>query len=166
MVRAAPDREQTRTARISLASAFGASALALLVWMYMKEPPPTVPTQRTLSSFPVTWICEKNPNHRFIANGRFQSLPCRECDGRCYIQLTYICPVHKNTFDVFVQFEQVPPDDPANEPSERISLYRLTTSSPWVEYKGNIPCPVPGCTAITKRPKGSWQERSAANTQD
>ena len=160
MVRVARDQEQLRTARISLASALGAAVLVLLIWTLMKEPPLPVAEQRTLSTYPVLWVCEKDPRHRFTARGRFESLPCRQCEGRCYIQLRYICLQCEEEFDVFVKFERLSAEGEAlsGRPGERVSQYRYDSRSPWQECDGHVPCPVAGCPGPTRRPSTSWSE--------
>ena len=165
MVRAAPDQEQRRTARISLIWAIGAGAAMIAIWLYMKEPPREIPKQRTLSTYPVLWVCENNPQHTFIANGRFEPLPCRECDGRCYIQLEYVCPEH-GEFHVFAQFQRIESDESApNFSGERISKYRYDVNSPWQTCENEkIPCPEMNCSANTRQSTNSWTPRRRNNS--
>ncbi len=165
MVRAARDQEQLRTARISLIWAIGAGTVAISIWLYMKDPPREIPKQRMLSTYPVLWVCENNPQHMFVANGRFEPLPCRECNGRCYIQLEYVCPEH-GEFKVFVQFQRLETEDPASDHvREQISKYRYNVDSPWQTCeKGTIPCPKSGCSANTRQPTTSWIPRRGNGT--
>lgn len=160
MVRAASDQQQTRGARISLLSALFAGVVIVVAWMSLRQSPPPKPTQRSLVNCRVPWVCERDPAHQFVDYGRFEPMPCRICGGRCYIQLRYVCPVHEREFDAFVQFERIEDDESASAARERVCLYRYDSASQWQQTSGNVPCPVSGCTAETRRPNTSWSEQS------
>jgi hypothetical protein len=160
MVRVAADREQVRTARLSLIAALTAGAIALGVWLIMRDPPREVAPQRTLTTAAVEWVCDQNASHRFFVEGRFEPLPCRSpnCTGRCYIRLDFICLEHEKPFTAFVQFARTTGADGAGE---RVVEYRYSMSEPWISCSdGRVRCPLPGCDSATRRPHTIWSDIS------
>jgi hypothetical protein len=164
MVKAAPDPQQRRMARISYASAFSAAVLALTGWLIFHESPTPVAERRALEQASLLWVCEKNPNHRFVARGRFEPRPCRECDGQCFIQLRFRCPVHEVEFDALVQFERAASAGAElGTPDERIVRYRYVDRGDWHDTDGSVPCPVAGCTAQPTQVRTAWSDHHALN---
>jgi hypothetical protein len=153
MVRAAPNQEQVRTARGSLLGAAGAALIILVLWFSLRTPAEPVARQRTLVDTPVEWVCARDKEHHFRANGRYEPLPCRVCDGQCFIRLRYACPVH-GEFESLVQIQRV---DAADKPegAERVAFYRYPRGE-WQACDGRVPCPVAGCTERTRPAKGAW----------
>lgn len=164
MVRVARDREQLRTAGMSLLGALGAGLIIVAAWAYLREPPPADAPRRGLVDYPVLWVCSRNPGHRFEASGRFEPMPCRECGAPCYIQLRFVCPTHRLEFDVAVQFERVS-SSAGDAPGERIAKYRHLDRGEWLPSDGRVPCPVPGCNALTHRPHTAWSERTTRDSR-
>ena len=160
MVKAAPDREQRRMARISFASAACAGLLVLVGWALVRESPPPQAVRRSLDQAPMLWVCERNAHHHFIADGRYEPRPCPECGGQCFIQLHFQCPLHGIEFDALVQFEpDTPVEGHSGRPRERIVRYRRADQSEWHDAEGYVPCPVEGCTARTVQVHTTWDER-------
>ena len=158
MVRAISDPHQRNTIRLSFVSALAAAALALVGWFAMRPVAPAAVELRTLTDVNVTWVCALNPAHQFEAPGRFEPRRCRECDGKCDILLRYVCLEHKEEFEVLARFEREASsgDTPG---AERIARYRYRTARDWIASHGEVRCPVPDCTAPTRRPHTAWTER-------
>ena len=104
MVRFARRPEQVQTGRISLMVAGLVGVAALAMYVVMHEGETTLPQQRTLSDFQVTWVCEGPRQHVFTAPGRFEPLPCHRCSRPSHILLDFVCPVHELVFDAEVEF--------------------------------------------------------------
>jgi hypothetical protein len=139
----------------SLLGALAAAVVAVSALMILRDPPREAAPQRSLTSYPVRWTCERNPDHEFTADGRFDPLPCRHpgCPGQCSIRLRYVCIEHNRTFDAWVRFERTP-DSP-----ERISEYRYTPTGPWRSTTdGSVPCPLAGCRGETRPSNSAWSE--------
>lgn len=165
MVRIARNREETRMARASLGAAGVLGVLLLAGWMLTRDRPLQQPEQRRLLDYDVLWVCENNASHNFDAPGRYGTLPCRFCAGRCTIQLDYICTVAGHGFNAQVQIERVPSADKEGERwGERIVRYRSSADSPWVDTDGVVPCPHTGCTSPTRRPHLSWSQSTRRRT--
>jgi hypothetical protein len=158
MVRVAQDDQTRRSARLSLIGSVVAALVGVGALLLLRDDPPQPAPQRSLTSYPVRWTCELDESHEFIANGRFEPLPCRNanCEGRCYIRLRMKCIKHGDPFDVWVQFERgTEPEDHG----ERIVKYRFDQSRPWQDAQdGRIPCPVPGCDGTTRAVRSSWPQ--------
>jgi hypothetical protein len=159
MIRIARDPEQRRFARISLLTALAAGLVAFGTCLYLRYPDPPAPAMRTLTDYPVLWVCRSDPAHRLTANGRFDPLPCPQCNAPCDILLRYRCPKHRQNLDVFVQFARGEPDD--GPEGERVASYRFETTGPWRSSpEGLVPCPVTGCGTPMVRPHEAWSQRA------
>ncbi len=160
MVRVAADKERLRTARLSLLVALLAGGIAFAVWLIMRDVPIEEAPQRSLTHAVVEWVCELDSQHRFFLEGRFEPLPCQSpnCPGMCHIRLDYVCLEHGQVFEVFADFERAPPGSGA---SEQVARYRYRMSDPWIEAaNGQVRCPIPGCTSLTRRPHTVWSDIS------
>ena len=162
MVRAAPDKEQRRTAWFSLAAAACAAVLVFFLWVSLKtEPQPTAP-RRTVSDVMLDWVCE-GCGRRFQARGRVEPRPCEVCGQTCYIALQYVCPTH-GEFEVLVQFERpVGPDGTVDQSAREILRRWRHEGSGWLDYDGNVCCPVDGCEEKTTRPRRIWGKDRGRN---
>jgi len=125
------------------------------LWSSLKTEPQTTAPRRTLSDVTVDWVCE-GCGHRFRASGRIEPRTCDACGATCYIALRYVCPVH-GEFEALVEFERpVGPDGQIDQRArERLRRWRHAGSD-WVDYDGNVRCPVDGCLEQTIRPRRLW----------
>lgn len=159
MVRAAPDKEQIRTTRISLITALGAGVVVFAIWLSMRESPAPAARQRTLADVEVEWVCDKVVSHRKRARGGYTTIPCPQCDGQCHLSFVFECPVH-GSFRALVDMN--PPDPESDSPAnrrERVVRFRYESSTgPWRFTDGVVPCPVAGCreTCRPARRDNDW----------
>lgn len=156
MVRIAWQPEQRRFARISLLTALLAGLGAFGMCAYLRSPPIPAARMRTLTDYPVQWVCSTNSAHRVTAPGRYEPLPCPKCGAPSDILLSYTCRVHaRPAVDVYVQFARAPD-------GERVTRYRFDQHEAWRDSAdGRVPCPVEGCTEFMIRPPASWAAREA-----
>lgn len=160
MVRAAPDKEQVRTARASLLTALGAGVVVFAIWLGLRESSAPAARQRTLSDVEVEWVCDNDSSHRKRARGGYTTIPCPQCDGKCHLSFEFECSTH-GSFRALVDVDPPDPNADTSAPRrERIVRFRYESSSgAWRSTAGVVPCHVPGCreTGRPVRQDNDWR---------
>lgn len=159
MVRAAPDRDQIKTLRVSVATAVVVGLIVFVAWFWWNREPTSRPVTRTISDVEVDWVCEKDNGHGFRAGGGYQPIPCPLCDGKCYMSFDFACPVHRQEFFAMVKMERHTQD---GEVKERVTAYRIRDrDAHWIDGDC-VRCLEPDCDECAERPRPQWQVRESS----